>query len=108
MNGENHQLDEFSTYSFYIFGNDWEKTAPRPEQVPYKGDTVIGNDVWIGYESVIMPGVQVGHGAIIASKSVVVNNIVPYTIVDRNPAKLIHTRFDDEIIQSLLEIAWWD
>ncbi len=108
MNGANHQLDGFSTYPFYIFGNGWEKATPRPEQVTYKGDTVIGNDVWIGYESVIMPGVQVGHGAIIAAKSVVVNDIAPYTIVGGNPAKFIRARFDDAIIESLLDIAWWD
>ena len=108
MNGANHQLDGFSTYPFYIFGNGWEKVTPQPEQLPYKGDTVIGNDVWIGYESVIMPGVKVGHGAIIAAKSVVVNDVAPYRIVGGNPAKPIRTRFDDTVIQSLLEIAWWD
>lgn len=108
MNGANHQLDGFSTYPFYIFGNGWEKVTPQPEQLPYKGDTVIGNDVWIGYESVIMPGVQIGHGAIVAAKSVVVHDVAPYTIVGGNPAKLIRARFDDEVIQSLIEIAWWD
>lgn len=108
MNGANHQLDGFSTYPFYIFGNGWEKVTPQPEQLPYKGDTVIGNDVWIGYESVIMPGVQIGHGAIVAAKSVVVHDVAPYTIVGGNPAKLIRARFDNEVIQSLIEIAWWD
>ncbi|HEY9297322.1 MAG TPA: Vat family streptogramin A O-acetyltransferase [Phormidium sp.] len=108
MNGANHQLDGFSTYPFYIFANGWEKVTPRPEQLSYKGDTVVGNDVWIGYESVIMPGVQVGHGAIVAAKSVVVNDVAPYTIVGGNPAKLIRARFDDEVIQSLIEIAWWN
>lgn len=108
MNGANHQLDGFSTYPFYIFGHGWEKVSPRPEQLSHKGDTVIGNDVWIGYESVVMPGVQVGHGAIIAAKSVVVNAVAPYSIVGGNPAKPIRARFDAEVIQSLLEIAWWD
>jgi virginiamycin A acetyltransferase len=108
MNGANHKLDGFSTYPFYIFGNGWEKVVPKTEELPYKGDTVIGNDVWIGYETVIMPGVQVGDGAIIAAKSVVVGDVPPYTIFGGNPAKCIRQRFDDQVIQSLLEIAWWN
>ncbi|MBE9067604.1 Vat family streptogramin A O-acetyltransferase [Leptolyngbya cf. ectocarpi LEGE 11479] len=108
MNGANHQFDGFSAYPFYIFGNGWGKVAPQAGNLPYKGDTVIGNDVWIGYESVIMPGVQVGDGAIIAAKSVVVSDVAPYTIVGGNPAKYIRQRFDDETIQSLLTIAWWN
>ncbi len=108
MNGANHQMNGFSTYPFSIFGNGWEKVEPKSSDLPYKGDTVIGNDVWIGYESLIMPGVQVGDGAIIAAKSVVVNNVLPYTIVGGNPAKLIRQRFDDQVIQSLVDIAWWN
>ncbi|MBW4659624.1 MAG: Vat family streptogramin A O-acetyltransferase [Drouetiella hepatica Uher 2000/2452] len=108
MNGANHKLGGFSTYPFQIFGNGWERVTPQPEELPYKGDTVIGNDVWIGYETVIMPGVQVGDGAIIAAKSVVVSDIPPYTIFGGNPAKCIRQRFDDRVIQSLLEIAWWN
>ncbi len=108
MNGANHKLDGFSTYPFEIFGNGWEKVAPQPEELPYKGNTIIGNDVWIGYETVIMPGLQVGDGAIIAAKSVVVSDIPPYTIFGGNPAKYIRQRFDDKVIRSLLEIAWWN
>jgi virginiamycin A acetyltransferase len=108
MNGANHKLDGFSTYPFQIFGNGWEKVLPQPGELPYKGDTVIGNDVWMGYEATIMPGVQVGDGAIIAAKSVVVSHVSPYTIVGGNPARPIRQRFDDEVIQSLLAIAWWD
>jgi virginiamycin A acetyltransferase len=108
MNGANHKLDGFSTYPFQIFGNGWEKVDPHPEELPYKGDTVIGNDVWVGYETVIMPGVQVGDGAIIAAKSVVVNDIPPYTIFGGNPANCIRQRFDNEVIRSLLKIAWWN
>jgi virginiamycin A acetyltransferase len=108
MNGANHKLDGFSTYPFQIFGNGWEKVDPQPEELPYKGNTVIGNDVWIGYETVIMPGVQVGDGAIIAAKSVVVSDVPSYTIFGGNPAKFIRQRFDDEVIRSLLEIAWWN
>jgi virginiamycin A acetyltransferase len=108
MNGANHKLDGFSTYPFQIFGNGWEKLMPQPGELPYKGDTVIGNDVWMGYEATVMPGVQVGDGAIIAAKSVVVSHVSPYTVVGGNPARPIRQRFDDEVIQSLLAIAWWD
>ena len=108
MNGANHKLDGFSTYPFYIFGNGWEKVVPQPEELPYKGNTVIGNDVWIGYETVIMPGVQVGNGAIIAAKSVVVSDVAPYTTFGGNPAKFIRQRFDDGMIEALLEVAWWN
>ena len=108
MNGANHKLDGFSTYPFQIFGNGWEKVDPQPEALPYKGNTVIGSDVWIGYETVTPPGVQVGDGAIIAAKSVVVSDVPPYTISGGNPARCIRQRFDDEVIRSLLEIAWWD
>lgn len=107
MNGANHKLLGFSTYPFQIFGNGWEKVMPQPEELPYKGDTVIGNDVWIGYDTLIMPGVKVGDGAIIAARSVVVNDVAPYTIYGGNPAKLIRQRFDAETIAALLEVAWW-
>jgi virginiamycin A acetyltransferase len=108
MNGANHKINGFSTYPFYIFGNEWEKVTPQAEELPYKGDTVIGNDVWIGYEAVIMPGVKVGDGAIIAAKSVVVGDVLPYMVVGGNPAKSIRQRFEDEVVQALIKIAWWD
>lgn len=108
MNGANHMMSGFSTYPFQIFGNGWEKVEPQPKAFPYKGDTVVGNDVWIGYESVVMPGVKLGDGAIIAAKSVVVSNVPPYTIVGGNPAKSIRQRFSDEVVKALLDIAWWD
>lgn len=108
MNGANHKIDGFSTYPFQIFGNGWERVTPTIEALPYKGNTVIGNDVWIGYEALIMPGVQVGDGAIIAAKSVVTNDVPPYTIVGGNPAKPIRQRFDEVVIQALLAIAWWN
>ena len=108
MNGANHKVSGFSTYPFYIFGNGWEKVAPQDEELPYKGDTLVGNDVWIGYESIIMPGVTIGDGAIIAAKSVVVNDVPAYTIVGGNPAKVIKQRFSDKTIKKLLEIAWWN
>lgn len=108
MNGANHQLSGFSTYPFYIFGGGWEKVTPKDEELPFKGDTVVGNDVWIGYESVIMPGVTIGDGAVIAAKSVVTKDVPPYTIFGGNPAQVIKQRFDDDIIEKLLEIAWWN
>ena len=107
MNGANHKIDGFSTYPFAIFGNGWESVDPSPEELPYKGDTIIGNDVWLGYEAVIMPGVKIGDGAIIAAKSVVTQNVLPYRIVGGNPAQVIRQRFDDSTIQALLDIAWW-
>ena len=108
MNGANHQSTGFSTYPFFIFGNGWEKSAPQPGDLPFKGNTEIGNDVWIGYNTTIMPGVKIGNGAIIASKSVVTNDVPAYAVVGGNPAKIIKQRFDDKTINALLSIAWWD
>ena len=108
MNGANHKISGISTYPFQIFGNGWEKVMPDIKDLPYKGDTVIGNDVWIGFDSLIMPGVNIGNGAIISSRSVVVSDVEPYTIVGGNPAKQIRKRFEPENIDSLNSIAWWD
>lgn len=108
MNGANHKLSGISTYPFQIFGNGWEKVMPEPGDLPNKGDTVVGHDVWIGYEAVIMPGVTIGHGAIVAAKSVVVRDVPPYAIVGGNPAQVLKRRFSDEVVQELLELAWWD
>ncbi|MGL5154748.1 MAG: CatB-related O-acetyltransferase, partial [Aeromonas veronii] len=108
MNGANHQTSGFSTYPFFIFGNGWEHAAPAPGSLPYKGDTVIGNDVWIGYDALIMPGVKVGNGAIIAARSVVTGDVPAYALVGGNPAKVIRYRFDDDTIARLNAIAWWD
>ena len=108
MNGANHKLSGFSTFPFYIFGNGWEKAMPKPEDLPYKGDTIIGNDVWIGYKALIMPGVKIGNGAIISSLAVVTTDVPAYTIVGGNPAKVIKSRFPDEIVFELEKLAWWD
>lgn len=108
MNGANHKMSGFSTYPFQIFGNGWEKHMPRPDEFPFKGDTVVGNDVWIGYDSLIMPGVQIGNGAIVSSRSVVVSDVPAYTVVGGNPARALRQRFDPEVIQELESIAWWD
>lgn len=108
MNGANHKLSGVSTYPFQIFGNGWEKVMPTPGDLPIKGDTVVGNDVWIGYEALIMPGVKIGNGAIISSRSVVVSDVPSYTIVGGNPAKPIKQRFSPEAVATLNKIAWWD
>jgi len=106
MNGGNHRTDWLTNYPFPVFENGWEKAMP--DSWPNKGNTLIGNDVWIGYAATIMPGIQVGNGAIIATKSVVTKNVEPYSIVGGNPAKEIRKRFEEDIIKELLEIKWWD
>lgn len=107
MNGANHQMNAVSTYPFYIFGS-WDQSAPSKEDLPFKGDTVVGNDVWIGQNSTILPGVHIGDGAIIGLNSVVTRDAPPYTIVAGNPAKAVRKRFDDELIDLLLKLKWWD
>ena len=107
MNGGNHLSDAISTFPFAIFGEDWSN-AMEGKEYPTKGDTIVGNDVWIGYGTTIMPGVTIGDGAIIATKSVVTKDVEPYAIVGGNPAKEIRKRFSEEKIKELLEIQWWD
>lgn len=108
MNGANHKTSGLSTFPFFIFGNGWESAAPEPGDLPYEGDTRVGNDVWMGYDCLIMPGVTIGNGAIISSRSVVVSDVPAYSIVGGNPAKVIRQRFSDEVIAELENIAWWD
>jgi virginiamycin A acetyltransferase len=108
MNGANHKMAGFSTYPFYIFGGGWEQHMPQLGDLPYKGDTVIGNDVWIGYDALIMPGVKIGDGAIIAARSVVVNDIPAYAIAGGNPARVIRERFEPDLARELQSLAWWD
>lgn len=108
MNGANHKLSGFSTYPFYIFGNGWESATPRPGDLPYKGDTAIGNDVWLGYDALVLPGVTVGDGAVVAARAVVAGDVPPYAVVGGNPAKVLKQRFPDEVAAELLAIRWWD
>lgn len=109
MGAANHRLCSATTYPFNVFGGAWTKnTPPHLNQLPHKGDIVIGNDVWIGRESVIMPGVKIGDGAIIAAYSVVAKNVPAYAVFGGNPAKFIKKRFDDELIDLLLRFRWWD
>lgn len=108
MNGANHRMSGISTYPFQIFGNGWEAAAPGDGDLPYKGDTVIGNDVWIGYDALVMPGVRIGNGAIVAARSVVVSDVPPYAVVGGNPARVIKERFAPDVVARLEAIAWWD
>lgn len=107
MNGANHLSKSITSYPFAIFGEAWSD-AMDGKSYPTKGNTEIGNDVWIGYGATIMPGVKIGDGAIIASKSVVTKDVEPYTIVGGNPAKEIRKRFSEEKIKQLLDLKWWD
>ena len=107
MNGANHQMNAVSTFPFYTLAG-WDMKAPAPEDMPLKGDTIIGNDVWIGQNATILPGVHIGDGAIIGASSVVGSDVEPYTIVAGNPAQFIRNRFDDELTNLMLEWRWWD
>ena len=107
MNDANHKMNAVTTFPFYTL-EGWEMKIPDPAEMPFKGNTVIGNDVWIGQNAVILPGVHVGDGAIIGANSVVGSDVAPYTIVIGNPAKVLRKRFDDELIGLLLKFKWWD
>ena len=107
MNGANHKMNSASTFPFYIF-EGWKQDVPPLSEMPLKGDTVVGNDVWIGQNAVILPGVHIGDGAIIGLNSIVGSDVEPYTIVTGNPAKPIRKRFDDKLIALLLAFKWWD
>ncbi|MCL6461165.1 MAG: CatB-related O-acetyltransferase [Flavobacterium micromati] len=107
MNGANHLTKSISSFPFAIFGEDW-KDAMNGKTYPNKGNTEIGNDVWIGYNATIMPGIKIGDGAIIASNSTVAKDVDPYSIVGGNPAKEIKKRFSQNQIEKLLEIKWWN
>lgn len=109
MGSANHRTSSVTTYPFNVFGGAWaDNTPPHLQQLPFKGDTVIGNDVWLGRNSVILPGVHIGDGAIVAAQSVVVKDVAPYTVVGGNPARLIKPRFDRELTDLLLRLRWWD
>lgn len=109
FNCANHTLKSLSTYTFPLFYEEWELEKSNITIAwDNKGDIVIGNDVWIGYEVVIMAGVHIGDGAIIAARAVVTKDVPPYTIVGGTPAKKIRKRFDTEVIQQLLNLKWWD
>ncbi len=107
MNGGNHLTQSVSSFPFAIFGDDWSQ-AMDGKSYPTKGNTVVGNDVWIGYNATIMPGVTIGDGAIIAANSTITKDVAPYTIVGGNPGKEIKKRFSDDKIEELLKVKWWN
>ncbi|MCT4593064.1 MAG: CatB-related O-acetyltransferase [Anaeromicrobium sp.] len=108
MTSGNHTMQSLSTYTFPIFGEEWDETLKPKDAWDNKGDIVIGNDVWIGYDAIIMSGVKIGDGAIIGTRAVVTNHVPPYTIVGGVPAEVIKKRFSDDVIFKLLKIKWWD
>ena len=106
MNGGNHHTSWMTTYPFPIFGHGWE--AAMPASWPNKGDTVVGNDVWFGHDALVMPGVTIGDGAIVATRAVVTRDVPPYAIVGGNPATVLRHRFDEATIARQLAVRWWD
>lgn len=109
FNSANHRLNSLSTYPFPIFFEEWGLSKSHVADAwDNKGDIVIGNDVWIGYEAVILAGVKIGDGVIIGTRSVVTKDVPPYTIVGGVPAKPIRKRFSDDTIAALLAERWWD
>lgn len=109
MGSANHRLSSVTTYPFNVFGGAWQQNTPdHLSELPFKGDTVVGNDVWIGRNGTIMPGVKIGDGAIVAAYSVVTKDVPAYSVVGGNPAQFIKKRFDDELIDLLLRFRWWD
>ncbi len=108
MNGANHRMQSVTTYPFSIMGHGWEKATPNVSDLPFKGDTVIGNDVWIGQNATILPGVTVGDGAVIAANAVITRDVPAYHIAGGNPARILRARFDEDTIAFLLELKWWD
>lgn len=109
FNSANHTQTSLSTYPFAIFFDEWGlRMQDVADAWDNKGDIVIGSDVWIGYEAVILAGVTVGHGAIIGTRAVVTKDVPPYTIVGGVPAKPIRKRFADDVIEKLLALRWWN
>lgn len=109
FNSANHTLGSLANYTFPLFFEEWELDRANVAAAwDNKGDIVIGNDVWIGYEAVIMAGVRIGDGAVIAARAVVTRDVPPYTIVGGVPAKTIRPRFDDRTAARLLELQWWN
>lgn len=109
MAGAEHPTMGVSTFPFTMFGGSWaDRTLDIVTGMPSRGDTAVGNDVWFGHQSTVMPGVRIGDGAIIAAGSVVTADVPPYTVVGGNPARPIRQRFDDADVDRLLRAAWWD
>jgi virginiamycin A acetyltransferase len=107
MNGANHSMSSVSTFPFHIF-SAFGAPVPPLEKMTVKGDTLVGNDVWIGQNATILPGVHIGDGAIIGANSVVGSSVEPYTIAVGNPARPVRKRFGDDLIEIMLQLRWWD
>jgi virginiamycin A acetyltransferase len=109
MPGANHADLGPSTFPFVIFGPPWaERTLDLVMSAPSRGDTVVGHDVWLGYQALVLPGVTIGHGSVVAAASVVAGDVPPYAVVAGNPARVVRRRFDDDDVARLLRAAWWD
>ena len=109
MNGANHATHGFSTYPFAVFGGGWEAGFDPADWLRGgRGDTVVGHDVWIGGEAMILPGTRIGHGAVVGARAVVSGEVPPYGVAVGNPARIVRRRFDEATVAALLEIAWWD
>lgn len=109
FNSANHSLNSLSTYPFPIFFEEWPLNVEEVDRAwDNRGDIVIGNDVWIGYEAVVLAGVTIGDGAVVGARAVVTRDVPPYTIVGGVPAKPIRKRFGDDVIEKLQALAWWD
>jgi virginiamycin A acetyltransferase len=108
MAGANHSLAGVSSFPFTIFGGEWaDRTLDLLQAIPSRGDTVVGHDVWLGYQALVMPGVRIGNGAVVAAGSVVGSDVPPYAIVAGNPARVVRRRFEADDIERLERAAWW-
>ncbi len=110
MNGANHAMGGFSTFPFSIFPGTWQKKGfdPKALEDGNRGDTIVGNDVWIGTRATILPGVRIGDGAIIGAHAVVGADVPAYAVAVGNPAQVVRMRFDAETVARLIEVAWWN
>lgn len=106
--GANHADLGPSTFPFGVFGPPWETTMDIVMSAPPRGDTVVGHDVWLGYSALVLPGVTIGHGAVVAAGSVVARDVPPYAVVAGNPARVVRSRFCEEDVERLLRAAWWN
>jgi virginiamycin A acetyltransferase len=108
MPGANHADRGPSTFPFGVFGPPWDETMDIVMSAPSRGDTVVGHDVWLGYSALVLPGVTIGHGAVVAAASVVTRDVPPYAVVAGNPARVVRSRFSEHDVERLLRAAWWD
>lgn len=108
MPGASHADRGPSTFPFGVFGPPWDATMDIVMSAPSRGDTIVGHDVWLGYSALVLPGVTIGHGAVVAAASVVARDVPPYAVVVGNPARVVRSRFSADDVERLLRAAWWD